>query len=458
MKRILAMTAASALVLGLCAQPAFAAGEDFVTSNEEVEMFTEAATIEQTVLVDEADIKITAKALTYDSYSATLSLTLENNTDQDLTFYSNTYDDCWNSINGIMADFYFSETVKAGKKANSGVTFYTDDLMELGITDIADIEISFDVEDDDYETYFKSETFTIKTSIADSYVYPETPALSSLTNAYVLKEVDYSTLFYSEEPEGEGDVAVVAKWLGTDWSDDTVLKMEVHNGSDQRVIIKPRLIALNGLYLAASASSAYIAPGKSGVVEMTLDYMIDSNVRSWVGMDEIGKVVLTYDVLDESSSKIGEGVANIEIPGAQTEAVYEGIELVNESGIKLDGIAVTQENSDYSSDVYFVFVAENTSGKAVELGSSYNDSSVNGYMVSLSSNSPVIPDGEKGLYLLTLYDWYFADCDIESFEDITDMEAVFEVYEAGTYNTMLEAPIGLYFEAAEAEEEMDTAG
>ena len=458
MKRILAITAASAIVLGLCAQPALAAGEDYVTSNEEVEMFAEAATIEETVLVDEADVKIKAKALTYDSYSATLSLNIENNTDQDLTFYSNTYDDCWNSINGIMTDFYFSETVKAGKKANSSLTFYVDDLMELGITDIADIEIGFDIEDDNYDTYLKTETFKITTSIADSYAYPETPALSALTNAYVLKETDYSALFYSEEPEGEGDVTVTAKWLGTDWSDDTVLKVELYNGSDQKIIAKPTLIALNGLYMSASSSSAYIAPGKSGVLDMTLDYMIDGNVRSWVGLDEIGKIVLNYDILDENSSKIGEGAANIEIPGAQTEAVYEGIELVNESGIKLDGIAVTQENSDYSSDVYFVFVAENTSGKAVELGCKYSDSSVNGYMTSLSSNYPVIPDGEKGLYILTLYDWYFEDCDIESFEDITDMEAVFQAFEAGSYNTIVEAPIGLYFEAAEAEEEMDMAG
>ena len=458
MKRIFAMTAAAAIVLGLCAQPALAAAEDYVTSNEEVEMFAEAATIQETVLVDEADVKITAKALTYDSWSATLSLTLENNTDKNLTYYSTPYEKCWNSINGIMSDFYFSETVNAGKKANTSITFYADDLMKLGITDIADIEISFEIEDhDSYETYLKTDVFKIETSIAGSYVYPETPALSSLTNAYVLNEVEYTTMYYSDEPEGDGDVVIKAKWIGTDWSNDTLLKMEIYNGSDQRIAVKPTLAALNGLYVSASSSTSYISAGKSGIVELTLNSLIDNNVKSWVGMDEIGKIVMNYDILDEDDSKIGEGVANIEIPGAVTEAEYAGIELVNESGIKLEGIAVTQEDSSYSNDVYFVFVAENTTGKTVELGCEYGSASVNGFMTSLSSNYPVIPDGEKGLYILTLYDWYFEDCDIESFEDITEMEAVFEAFESGTYNTVVSAPIGLYFESAEAEEELEAA-
>jgi archaellum component FlaF (FlaF/FlaG flagellin family) len=452
MKKIVAITAAAVMILGL-SQAALAA-EDYVTSNEEVEMFAEAATIQETVLVDEADVKITAKALTYDSWSATLSLNLVNNTDQDLNFYSTPYEQCWNSINGIMSDFYFSESVKAGKKANSSITFYTDDLLELGITDIAEIELSFDIEDENYDTYLKTDVIKLETSIADTYEYPDTPALSALTNAYVLSEVDYSTLYYSDEPEGEGDVVVTAKWMGTDWSDDTLVKLEIHNGSDQRIVIKPLVVSLNGLYVSASSSDAYIAAGKTGIVEMTLDYLVDANVRSWVGLDEIGKVSVVYAVEDEEENMIGGGTANIEIPGAPTEADYAGIELVNESGIKLEGVAVTQENSTYSNDVFFIFVVENNSGKDIELGCKYGESSVNGYMTSLSSNYPAIPDGEKGLYILTLYDWYFDDCDIESFEDITDMEAVFQAFEYGSYTTIVEAPIGLYFEAAEAEEEM----
>ena len=460
MKKILAITAASAMILGLCTYGS--AGEALAAAGgDSFEMFQEAATITETVLVDEANVKITAKALTYDSYSATLSLTLENNTDKNLSFYSTSYDECWNSINGVMADFYMSETVNAGKKANVGITLYADDLMEMGISDIADIEISFVIEDSEtYDEYLRTGMFQIPTSIADSYVYPEGPALAALTNAEVMSETDLNTVYYSDEAEGEGDVTVAAKWMGTDWSDYTVLKYEINNASDQRVVIRPTAISFNGLYASVSSSDTYISPGKKGIIEMTVDYMVDYNVRTWVGLEEIGKVVLNYDILDESKSTlIGSGAANIEIEGAATEAAYEGIELVNENGIRIEGIAVTQENSDYSPDVYFIFVAENNSGKDLEFSTSYNESSVNGFMTSLSSNYPVIPDGGKGLFILTLYDWYFADCDIESYEDVEEMETVVEAYDYDTYNTVLEAPIGLYFTSVEeGEEELEAAG
>ena len=52
------------------------------------EMFPEQATIEETVLVDEKDAKITATKLTYPGSSAELSLIIENNSNEDLSFHS----------------------------------------------------------------------------------------------------------------------------------------------------------------------------------------------------------------------------------------------------------------------------------------------------------------------------------------------------------------------------------
>ena len=50
--------------------------------------FDPSATIEETVLVDESDIKITATGIKYTAYDVKLSLAIENNSDQDLSFYS----------------------------------------------------------------------------------------------------------------------------------------------------------------------------------------------------------------------------------------------------------------------------------------------------------------------------------------------------------------------------------
>lgn len=112
-------------------------------------LFAPTATMEETVLVDESNVKITATGLEYTDYDVTLSLTIENNTDQDLSFRSGTSGYSCNSINGYMVDDgYLNADVTAGKKTNETVSFNVDELTLLGLTDIADIELGFSITDD----------------------------------------------------------------------------------------------------------------------------------------------------------------------------------------------------------------------------------------------------------------------------------------------------------------------
>lgn len=115
------------------------------SSSEPAPSFDPTATMEETVLVDESNVKITATALKYTAYDVKLSLTIENNSDQDLSFYAGTLGYSCNSINGWMVDDgYLNADVPAGKKANESVEFDIDELVLLGITDIADLELGFD--------------------------------------------------------------------------------------------------------------------------------------------------------------------------------------------------------------------------------------------------------------------------------------------------------------------------
>ncbi len=52
--------------------------------------FDASVTMEETVLVDESDVKITATGLEYKTHAVELSLTIENNSNQDLSFCSGT--------------------------------------------------------------------------------------------------------------------------------------------------------------------------------------------------------------------------------------------------------------------------------------------------------------------------------------------------------------------------------
>jgi len=59
-----------------------------------------------------------------------------------------------------------------GKKANDSLTFMSSDLESCGITDIADIELSFHIfTTSDWEDYLDTDQIQLKTSIADNYQY-----------------------------------------------------------------------------------------------------------------------------------------------------------------------------------------------------------------------------------------------------------------------------------------------
>ena len=134
--------------------------------------FDPSATLEETVLVDESDVKITATGLKYTAYDVKLSLAIENNSDQNLSFYSGTLGYSCNSVNGYMVDDgYLNADIAAGKKSNETVSFSVDELTLLGISDIADIELGFHITADRYNDYLLTGPRQLRTSIADSYDY-----------------------------------------------------------------------------------------------------------------------------------------------------------------------------------------------------------------------------------------------------------------------------------------------
>lgn len=70
------------------------------TNQKTLGEFSETAEIEETVMIDENDIKITATGLKYTSYSVELELDIENNSDKALSFISGSLGYSCNSVNG----------------------------------------------------------------------------------------------------------------------------------------------------------------------------------------------------------------------------------------------------------------------------------------------------------------------------------------------------------------------
>lgn len=132
------------------------------TSAEEETAETEAAaeatavSVDEQVLFDANDIKITATGMT-DGYTGTeLKLLIENNSAQPIMVQARDA-----SVNGYMVDTVMSADVAAGKKAIGAVQFFSTDLEENAITDITDVELHFHVFDASWNTVFDSDVISM---------------------------------------------------------------------------------------------------------------------------------------------------------------------------------------------------------------------------------------------------------------------------------------------------------
>ncbi|MBC8610835.1 hypothetical protein H8702_06815 [Massilimaliae timonensis] len=253
-----------------------AGGNDPAQSNDEKSEQPETAdaAIEETVLVDQDGVKITAKSLNMDGLlGAELKLLIENNSGKDLTVQ------CQNaSVNGYMVDPVMSVDVANGKKANEALAFMESDFEECGIINIADIDLSFHVfTTEDWETYLDTPQVQLKTSIADTYEYAFDDS----------GEVAY---------DADG-IKVIIKGLS---DEDSILgpgiKVFLVNDTDKALTFQTRDVSVNG-FMVDPVFSSEVVPGKKSIDAITfMDSDLEEN-----DITSINDVELSFTIFDSES-------------------------------------------------------------------------------------------------------------------------------------------------------------
>lgn len=256
MKKFFALVLAAMLVLSLAACDASSNGEvqspsDVATSSDgtdasQTETSQTEETLSETVLVDEAGVKITAKGLDLGGmFGPELKLLVENNSGKDLTFQSRN-----TSVNGYMVETMMSVDVVNGKSANDGLTFMSSDLEACGIQTIADMEFSFHIfTTEDLEDYLRTPPIQLKTSAFETYAYTYD---------------DTGSLAY----EGNG-VRIVIKGLAKDdsfFGPSVVAYIE--NTSDRDITVQTKDVSVNG-FMVDAMFSCDVLSGKHAVDGIT---------------------------------------------------------------------------------------------------------------------------------------------------------------------------------------------
>lgn len=231
-------------------------------------------TIEETVLVDQDGVKITAKSLNTDGiFGAELKLLIENNSGKDLTIQ------CRNaSVNGYMAGTMMSVDIPNGKKANDAITFMNSGLDACGITDIADMEFSFHIfTSADWNTYLDTAQIPLKTSIAETYEYTFDDSGDVAYDANGIRVIIKGLT--------EGD-----SFLGPS------LAVYIENNTDKAFTVQSRDVSVNG-FMVDSMFSCDVMPGKKAMDAVTF-------LRSALEENEITAiedVELFFHIFDSAS-------------------------------------------------------------------------------------------------------------------------------------------------------------
>ncbi len=392
--------------------------------------FKQTATIEETVLIDQDGIKVTAKELTYSKYAASIELALENNSDSDIKLMSGTLGYSCNSVNGIMfSGGYFNCELKAGKKAQESLTFKYDELMLYGIDEIADIELGIYSTPGglDYTYYPVSQ---IKTSAAGSYDYDNTKFRKSFTNSDMQTKLGY-TLKYSAEDKlyDVDDVSIVSEMLVENKDGDSTIIVEAQNDSayQSRLIVND--IFINGIKVNSSRwTSELINPGKTAMIDVDLSSVFDKSYWEMYGITEVKNVKLGIGQSDMEGKNESQP-ATIEIPvsGGSDAADTSGTVAYDEGGIRIIYKGVAGGRYDYDDSLYLMFIIENSSGKTRVIDDDYNSFSLNGYMTDSYIYSSTVGGGECAAWKIELPERALDDASVKKPEDIEEIEFGIEV-------------------------------
>lgn len=392
--------------------------------------FDSSATIEETVLVDENNVKITATELKCTAYDVKLSLTIENNSDQDLSFYSGTSGYNCNSINGYMVDDgYLNADIAAGKKANETVSFSVDELILLGIRDIADIELGFSITDSSYNDYLQTGPRQLKTSVAESYDYEADTYRQAVEGGVLTAALGFTLDCDSEETVyDQRGIRVRSQTLVTNSSGEQALLVEVENTSPDMVYVSVSDVSINGLGVqSGNWSTDWISAGKRRIIAMNLSSMLDESYRAAFGLEDVGQVAYTFEPKDsDRDTLVVPQTLTLTVPGGSASYDGSGEELYREDGISIVSKGLALDSFGLSDDIHLLLLVENGTSEQLTFDVDYDSVSVDGYMTDFICYSRTVAPGGSGVLDVELMGSALEENSITELESITEVELTVE--------------------------------
>ena len=445
MKKIISIIAAVLMILALTACGNSSTGTGDVPDDagdqkdaaieqdvEELERIF-SATIDEVVLVDEKDVKITAKELTYTSYSADLELFIENNSDRELSFYAGTMGYSINSVNHYMiADGYVGEDVAAGMQANVTMSFDLDQLMIYGISDIADIGLGFEIKDG-YDDYLVTGPLEIKTSIADSYDYDKDTFRQAMDGKALAREYGFTIDYRGDEKLfDEQGMTILSEYVFTNEDGEQALLLEVINQSDltRYAIVSESVV--NGIAVSDYGDSEMVAPGMKAVLDVSFDSLLDPSHLELLGMSKYCEYASLFEVRDLEGTTLSSKDIKISFDEAISLDNFAGDTLYDANGFTVQNVGLVEDSFSYSDDLHILLLVKNDTDKPVSVDTGFNEVYVNKLKTSAIAYGQTVKSGCYALLDVELMGYDLEKNDL-TLSDITEISMKLEIRDEKYY-------------------------
>ncbi len=252
------------------------------------------------VFVDDDNCKFAITGVEADSiWGIVFKAEIENKTDKNLYF-------SWDgvSVNGYMCEPFWAENVQSEKKAKSDISFYEEDLAELGINDINDIgEVEFILTVRDADDYMADELIE---EVFSFTVNENTKAKPKEI------ETDFEAVTFADDDNCAFKIVDV-----TDDESDfygCIVKAEIENKTDKVLYFSWDDTSVNG-YMCDPFWGKTVQPGKKAICEITFseEELAECDVEEAADIEEME---FTLSVTDEESwTDLFEEVCSLTIEG-----------------------------------------------------------------------------------------------------------------------------------------------
>ncbi len=286
-----------------------------------VDDFDKKVTIEKSVIYNENDITITAEKIEYNNYNVSLVVKLENKSEEDFEILSGATGYSVNSVNGYMiSDGYLNCELKAGETVTEEIDFGYENLLTLGFTEIADIEIGFSLKGAK-SGYIYTGPLTVKTSASELYDHKESAYQKCMKNGALEKMLDCSVDYFATDDFYENSLARILSMAVMSTEENTVLCVEVENLSNKQIYVRIEDMCINGVLVSESATfSENINPHKKHILSVSFSSLLHNYEKDFSKIETMKEIEILFGVAEDSwynsknPTKIKVSVDNIKLP------------------------------------------------------------------------------------------------------------------------------------------------